>query len=90
MKRFVIAILPLAVAFLVGCQGGGRHNGCPQCRNGGGARLADGLMSGQYARGTQPEVAEDPGPAAAAVAYPYYTMRGPRDFLIRNPPTIGR
>ncbi len=29
------------------------------------------------------------GPAAQ-VAYPYYTTRGPRDFLMDNPPTIGR
>jgi hypothetical protein len=30
------------------------------------------------------------GPATGAVAYPYYTHRGPRDFLLDNPPTIGR
>jgi hypothetical protein len=29
------------------------------------------------------------GPQAAAVAYPYYTTRGPRDFLMNNPPSIG-
>jgi hypothetical protein len=29
------------------------------------------------------------GPAAGAVAYPYYTTRGPRDFLAKNPPSIG-
>jgi hypothetical protein len=28
-----------------------------------------------------------PGPT---VAYPYYTTRGPRDFLLDNPPSIGR
>ena len=26
----------------------------------------------------------------AVVAYPYYTIRGPRDFLLDNPPSIGR
>jgi hypothetical protein len=26
----------------------------------------------------------------AAVGYPYYTTRGPRDFLLDNPPSIGR
>ncbi|MFO1062860.1 MAG: hypothetical protein U0892_03155 [Pirellulales bacterium] len=26
----------------------------------------------------------------AQVAYPYYTTRGPRDFFVNNPPTIGR
>jgi hypothetical protein len=31
-----------------------------------------------------------PGPPTAQVAYPYYTHRGPRDFLVDNPPTIGR
>ena len=30
------------------------------------------------------------GPATAQVAYPYYTTRGPRDFLLDNPPTIGQ
>jgi len=30
-----------------------------------------------------------PGPAMGAVAYPYYTTRGPRDFLARNPQSIG-
>lgn len=30
------------------------------------------------------------GPPVAQVAYPYYTTRGPRDFLMDNPPTIGR
>lgn len=30
-----------------------------------------------------------PGPATAAVGYPYYTVKGPRDFLMKNPPSIG-
>jgi hypothetical protein len=29
------------------------------------------------------------GPPVGAVAYPYYTTRGPRDFLSPNPPSIG-
>ena len=29
------------------------------------------------------------GPPTGAVAYPYYTTRGPRDFLARCPPTVG-
>lgn len=29
------------------------------------------------------------GPPTGAVAYPYYTTRGPRDFLVDNPPSIG-
>ncbi len=35
----------------------------------------------------QPMVA--PGASAGAVGYPYYTTRGPRDFLLNNPPSIG-
>jgi hypothetical protein len=29
------------------------------------------------------------GPPQAAVAYPYYTTRGPRDFFANNPNSIG-
>jgi hypothetical protein len=29
------------------------------------------------------------GPPMAQYAYPYYTVRGPRDFLVNNPPPIG-
>lgn len=40
---------------------------------------------------SQPPGAGGPGGAPTAqVAYPYYTTRGPRDFLMDNPPTIGR
>ena len=31
-----------------------------------------------------------PGPPTGTVAYPYYTNRAPRDFLVDNPPGIGR
>ena len=39
-----------------------------------------------YAQGMQGPA----GPPTAAYAYPYYTIRGPRDFLTKNPPGIGR
>jgi hypothetical protein len=29
------------------------------------------------------------GPQTGQVVYPYYTTRGPRDFLNPNPPSIG-
>lgn len=29
------------------------------------------------------------GPASAAYAYPYYTVRAPRDYFMKNPPSIG-
>jgi len=42
--------------------------------------------------GTIPHTAQAPGAGtgmAPAYAYPYYTTRGPRDFLMKNPPSIG-
>ncbi len=36
-----------------------------------------------------PSPAYNPGPLSPTVTYPYYTTRGPRDFLMANPPTIG-
>jgi hypothetical protein len=30
-----------------------------------------------------------PGPATGQITYPYYTLRGPRDFLARSPRPIG-
>ena len=30
------------------------------------------------------------GPVSPTYAYPYYTTRGPRDFFVDDPPTIGR
>jgi hypothetical protein len=41
------------------------------------------LAAGDYGA-TQPA-----GPPTGAVAYPYYTTRGPRDFLAKNPASIG-
>jgi len=35
------------------------------------------------------EPPQEAGPATGAVTYPYYTTRGPRDFLAKNPPSIG-
>ncbi|QEG21376.1 hypothetical protein [Mariniblastus fucicola] len=42
--------------------------------------------------GTIPHTAQAPGNGtgmAPSYAYPYYTTRGPRDFLMKNPPSIG-
>jgi hypothetical protein len=35
------------------------------------------------------EQVEPAGPPTAAYAYPYYTVRGPRDFFLNKPSTIG-
>jgi len=54
--------------------------GDPQCRN-------------CYGRGCEHCLGHNqpitPGPPVGAVTYPYYTTRGPRDFLASNPTPIG-
>lgn len=44
-----------------------------------------GRLPGGPPHGAQPA----PGPSAANVSYPYYTTRGPRDFLASDPRGIG-
>lgn len=96
MNRFVIVLAAAVLCSAAGChpQHINRHGGgCPHCQGHGanGGRIGDGLLAGHYARHRQPqEEAAMEGPPTAAVAYPYYTVRGPRDFLVNNPPSIGR
>ena len=90
MKSAMFALL--AAAMIVGssgccslnpfCKGGGGDEaaGCATC--GGGQRL--------LGRRGNDDVSYQPGPPSAQVAYPYYTVRGPRDFLARNPRSVGR
>jgi hypothetical protein len=67
-----------------GGQGGGYggqgacQNGCPHCGLGGGGLLGHGLNGGDLQAGQ-----------GATVSYPYYTLRGPRDFLETHPQSIG-
>jgi len=45
----------------------------------------------QYPGNQMPHAGRAPtGAPVGANAYPYYTTRAPRDFLMKNPPTIGR
>ncbi|MBX3420932.1 MAG: hypothetical protein KF752_05170 [Pirellulaceae bacterium] len=61
---------------------GGRHNG------GHGAGLLG--HNDQFAAAQAAGAGMASGDPMAQVAYPYYTTRGPRDFLVNDPPTIGR
>lgn len=54
----------------------------------GGGRVAAAIQENRGWRQQQPEVGP-PGPPVGSYAYPYYTLRGPRDFLAANPPSIG-
>ncbi|MEZ6090422.1 MAG: hypothetical protein R3C05_20860 [Pirellulaceae bacterium] len=72
------------------CRGGAcTETGCrpgPLCWQQGGTDYAHKLTYGMVKHG---QVEQTPGPPSASVAYPYYTTRGPRDFLNPNPPSIG-
>ena len=87
-----------------GCCDGGCDGGCDSCGGGGYADGGSGCAScgvasnssgGGRAIARRPRHAEDDGgqyaagPPTGGVAYPYYTNRGPRDFLAKNPPSIG-
>lgn len=101
MKRVVLG---LTIAFTLlgstGCNLLNKRNcnscngnlGCRPCKVGwqrGGTDYQRFLgNNGSY--GNSPAGAGGAGGAQVAqVAYPYYTTRGPRDFLASNPPSIG-
>lgn len=76
-----------------GCYGRQCHDGsCHACRQhvgryGGLARHH--LTPGERCALGGCEPTGPAGPPTGAVAYPYYTTRGPRDFLAKCPPSIG-
>lgn len=63
-----------------GCGFGGANG-----RGGGG-----GGIGGRGGTPYTPPFAGPAGPMSGAYAYPYYTVRGPRDFFMSNPPPLGR
>ncbi len=67
---------------------GVRHGGLHGALGHGGMGAA--LMPGHAAAQQLQSQPFNPGPPTGTVTYPYYTHRGPRDFLLDNPPTIGR
>ncbi len=76
--------------------GGGGGCGVAGCGVGGaicGGCLAKLRGAGAHPYGGAiPHTAQAPGNGtgmAPSYAYPYYTTRGPRDFLMKNPPSIG-
>jgi hypothetical protein len=90
--RTMLALLALiCVISSVGCCGARSAAGaCQGCGHGNGC-----IRNGFFARNFGPSVHTSPteegmgAPQSAQVAYPYYTTRGPRDFLLNNPPPLG-
>ena len=68
-----------------GCSACG-GNGCGLCQ-----RVVGKVASGfcPHGGGYPANYNFNPSPPSGQVAYPYYTVRGPRDFLRNNPPSIG-
>jgi len=98
MKRACLLIVAVLTLVATGCagrqcscgnEGGGpgplRPRGFAVNRDRGGGIIAN--HGGRH--GGSGEAGMD-GPQSASVGYPYYTTRGPRDFLVDNPPSIGR
>jgi hypothetical protein len=98
MKRLLITFSAAAMMLACGCQLAGpgvAQNGCQGGCNGGscgngylyGSPNSPGFLDLMHAQRRQNAYA---GPPAPTYGYPYYTTRGPRDFLVDNPPSIGR
>ncbi|MEZ6136765.1 MAG: hypothetical protein R3C53_17865 [Pirellulaceae bacterium] len=103
MKRVVLGLtLVIGLLSSTGCNLLNRNScnscngpiGCRPCKIGwqrGGTDYQRFLGNHSAVRNAQPAGAGGAGAGPAAqVAYPYYTVRGPRDFLAANPPSIGR
>jgi len=100
MRHAVFPILALVAPLVVtsaGCHGFGQqacdahgNSACQSCRAdaGGGKHHAAGLLEALHMRHDQP-APQMGGPPMGTVAYPYYTVRGPRDFLKDEPTSIG-
>jgi hypothetical protein len=99
MKRGIraIALFGFTLAMSTGCHHLS-HNRCNSCNGAIGCRPCNvGWQRGGTDYGahlSHSQYRQDPnvgsGVSAPAVAYPYYTNRGPRDFFANNPPSIGR
>lgn len=94
--RLLCALALLVVCAASGCHtvnlcdgtgGHGSRHGLGR-HGGGGSGLADN-RNANYGHHHTRTYDGPQGPATAQVGYPYYTTRGPRDFLTANPPSIG-
>ncbi len=93
MRTAMLALLALAALVPnVGCIGArGACSQCQGCSGEGGGCIRNSYFAqvfgpDRFATGAQ----EGAGaPEAAQVGYPYYTTRGPRDYFVNNPPSIG-
>lgn len=104
MKRVLLGLaLVITVSCSTGCELLNQRRNCNNCKGPVGCRPCkvgwqrggtdyQRLLShsGKYGQAAPAGYGGPSGAATAQVAYPYYTTRGPRDFFVNNPPTIGR
>jgi len=102
MKRALFMLLAVGLLVgVVGCQSGsvgrfraalfGSCEDCPAtCQSVDDCDGCDGSVAGDPGcrLGSRGRPA-DPVPPSGVITYPYYTTRGPRDFLARDPRSIG-
>lgn len=88
--KTVLLVLATALVFATGCsqQNLAPHN-CRSCRVGLRDCPAEPAHVGHLPHGYFDATQAPLGPPSPSYAYPYYTTRAPRDFLVDNPPTIG-
>jgi len=95
MKRVIFALVAMfSLSAGVGCHSIATTDcGCAACDSGGAighAPAGHGLMARLHGRGAGPGAGAEAGGAPMhTYNYPYYTLRGPRDFLMANPPNLG-
>ena len=93
MKRTLLTLATVVlVAGLSGCVSNRMHQaqrGGPGLLRGSCKAAPDVCRSCRPGRRGSGAQAFNPGPPIGSVAYPYYTIRGPRDFLASDPPSIG-
>jgi hypothetical protein len=97
-----LALFAVVAAFLVAASTGCMHHNVaqpnsPQCSGGNCEGLLGALVNPQVKQAMHESHGwrhHDPrvgpaGPPTGTTAYPYYTLHGPRDFLVDNPPSLG-
>ncbi|MGA2032701.1 MAG: hypothetical protein ABSG68_10615 [Thermoguttaceae bacterium] len=91
MKHILFGFAAVSLlAVLAGCCCDGCHNSGNNVVAGPGERSGPGSVVPGAVAAHGPAVDSGPaGPPVGAQTYPYYTTRGPRDFLARNPESIG-
>ena len=93
MKRMLVLGIAVVILASVGCARENlrqSHQAQTMMPPAGHVNMQMPAPSGQgYPTNQLPQMAAN-GPPTAVYAYPYYTTRAPRDFLMKNPPSIGR